>query len=65
MLSKIISTCQKFNKYVESINNLQDLTDEEYDFVSYFNIELAKSILQDMGYDNAKQIAKIILSVTE
>ena len=64
MLNKIINTCQKFNKCVELARNGNDLTDEEYEFVDYFNIELAKSILQDMGHDNAKQIAKTILSVT-
>ena len=62
MLNKIINTCQKFNTAIEHRHNP---TNEEKDIIQYFNIELAKSIIEDMDSHNAKQIAKIILAATE
>ena len=62
MLNKIINACQKFNECVKHRSNLND---DEIEFLTYFNIELAKSIIKDMDSHNAKQIAKIILAATE
>lgn len=62
MLSKIINACQKFNVCVEHRSNPSD---EEIDFLTYFNLELAKSIIQDMDKNNARQIAKVILDITD
>ena len=62
MLDKIINTCNKFNTAIEHRNNP---TDEEKDILQYLNLELGKAIIQDIDENNAKQVAKIILSVVE
>lgn len=62
MLSKIINACQKFNTCVE---NRLNPSDEEVEFLTYFNIELAKCIIRDMDENNARQIAKVILDITD
>lgn len=62
MLSKIINACQKFNTCVENRSNPSD---EEVEFLTYFNLELAKCIIQDMDENNARQIAKVILDITD
>ena len=51
MLNKIIETCQKFNIAIEHRGYP---TDEEIDVLEYFNLELAKSIIQDIDQNNAK-----------
>ena len=62
MLDKIINTCQKFNTCAEHRLNPND---EEVEFLTYFNLELAKCIIQDMDENNARQIAKVILDITD
>ena len=37
-------------------------TKDDWDFITYFNLELAKSIILDMDSNNAREIAKIILA---
>ena len=58
MLNQIINTCQKFNDCIEHRGNLSH---DEIEFVTYFNLELVKSIIEDLDCNNAKSIAKIIL----
>ena len=62
MLNKIINTCQKFNTAIE---HRSGLTNEEEEILQYFNLDLAKAIIQDIDENNAKQIAKIILGSVE
>ena len=62
MLNKIIETCNKFNTAIE---HRCEPTDEEKDILQYFNLELSKTIIQDIDENNAKHVAKIILSVVE
>lgn len=62
MLSKIINACQKFSTCVE---HRFDPSDDEKEFLIYFNLELAKCIIQDMDENNARQIAKVILDITD
>lgn len=62
MLNKIINTCQKFNIAVEHRGNP---TDEEKNILEYFNLELAKAMIQDIDTNNAKHVAKIILGFVE
>lgn len=61
-MKNIINTCNKFNDLIPFLGHLSD---EENTFLYNFNIELAKSIINDMDKHNARQIAKIILAVTE
>lgn len=62
MLNKIINTCQKFNTAVEHRSNP---TDEEKDILQYLNLNLAKSIIQDIDTNNARHVANIILGFVE
>lgn len=62
MMKNIIDTCNKFN---DLIPYLGSLSDEDNTFLYNFNIELSKSIINDMDKNNARQIAKIILAATE
>ena len=61
-MKNIINTCNKFN---DLIPYLGSLTKDDNTFLYNFNIELAKSIINDMDEHNARQIAKIILAATE
>ena len=40
-------------------------TNEEEDILQYLNLDLAKSIIQDIDENNAKHVAKIILGFAE
>lgn len=60
----IIGTCQKFNECLEHRGH-GHLTRDDIEFLSYFELELAKSIIEELDYHNAKKVAKIILSVVE
>lgn len=62
MFKNIIKTCNKFNTALEHKNNP---TDEEIIILQYLNIDLAKSIIEDLDSHNAKCIAKIILGYVE
>lgn len=62
MLYRTINTCQKFHT---AIDHKGDPTDEELDILQYLNFDLARSIVQDIGTHNAKQVAKIILGAVE
>lgn len=61
-MKNIINTCNKFNDLAPRLGYLSD---EDNTFLYNFNIELAKSIINDMDPHNARQIAKIILAATE
>lgn len=68
MLNNIISICQKFNIAVEHLydyDNKDEPSKEELDILEYLNLELAKSIIQDIDSNNAKRVAKIILGFVE
>ncbi len=54
-MKNIIDTCNKIN---DLIPYLGSLSDEDNTFLYNFNIELAKSIINDMDKNNARQIAK-------
>lgn len=62
MLNNIINTCQNFNK---AFDNRWKPTSEDVDTLEYFNLDLAKSIIQDLDDTNAERIAKIILGFVE
>ena len=62
MFKNIIETCNKFNTALE---HKYDPTDEEVMTLEYLNIDLAKSIIADVDWHNAKSIAKIILGYVE
>lgn len=62
MFKNIIETCSKFNTALEHRSNP---TEEEEMILQYLNIDLAKSIIEDLDSHNAKCIAKIILGYVE
>lgn len=64
MFENIIKACQDCNTAFEH-NSDGSITDTEADRIEYFNIDLAKSIIQNLGKDNARQIAKVILAYVE
>lgn len=62
MFKNIIETCNKFNATLE---HKYDSTEEELMTLEYLNIDLAKSIIRDVDWHNAKSIAKIILGYVD
>lgn len=54
-----VDACNKFDQYVND-----ESTDEQdkRDYLIHFNIELAKCLIQDLDYKNAKQVASTILA---
>lgn len=62
MFNNIIEICNKFNIALE---HRGDPTEEEEDILQYFNLDLAKAIIQDIDGNNARQVAKIILGFVE
>lgn len=62
MFENIIKTCNKFDTTVKHRFNLSE---DELLALRYLNIDLAKSIIQDLDENNAKNIAKIILAYAE
>lgn len=64
MFENIIKACQDCNTAFEH-NSDGSITDTEADRIEYFNIDLAKSIVQELGKDNARQVAKVILAYVE
>lgn len=67
MQYKIINTCQKYNIIIDHLdyNHKNVPPQDERDILEYFNLELAKAIIQDIGSNNAKHVAKIILGFVE
>lgn len=62
MFNNIIETCNKFNI---AFGHRNDPSDEDINVLENLNLNLAKSIIQDMDEHNAKNIAKIILASIE
>lgn len=62
MINKIINCCNQYNNFIEHSNNPSK---DEVSFIENYEINFAKSIIEDLGSDNAKRIAKIILAATE
>lgn len=62
MFENIIKTCNKFDTAVKHRFNISE---DELLALRYLNIDLAKSIIQDLDENNAKNIAKIILAYAE
>lgn len=62
MFENIIKTCNDFDTAVKHRFNISD---DEMMSLQYLNIDLAKSIIQDLDENNANHIARIILGYTE
>ena len=58
-------TINTINYYSSLCGIDREPTEEEKDFVNNFEIEIAKSILNDFGQNSSKKIAKVILAATE
>lgn len=63
MFENIIKACQDCNTAFEH-NSDGSITDTEADRIEYFNIDLAKSIIQDLDARNVTNVAQIILGYT-
>ncbi len=64
-LPNISKFCKQYNECLDIASTGAKLSEEQINFLSYYNIELAKSILFDMHESNAEQIANIILAAIE
>ena len=61
MFEKIIKTCNEYEPcYKRSMS--KEHTKDDWDFITYFNLELAKSLILDLDSNNAREVAKIILA---
>lgn len=61
-LPNITKFCKQYNEYLDIASFGTELTKEQINFLSCYNIELAKSIILDMHESNAEQIANIIIA---
>lgn len=62
--NNIVEVCQKFNEtYKNECSG--NSTEEGVAILQYFNIDLSKAIIKDVGSENAKHIAKIILGFVD
>ena len=61
-LPNISKFCKQYNECLDITSSGEELTKEQINFLSCYNIELAKSIILDMHESNAEQIANIILA---
>lgn len=52
---------EKFEKVISLCEKGEDLTENERNFLDYYQLHLAIAILVGIGDDNAKKVAKIIL----
>lgn len=59
MINKIINCCNQYNNFIEHSDSPSQ---EEVSFIENCEIDFAKSIIEDLGSDNAEKIAKIILT---
>ena len=64
-LPNITKFCKKYNEYLDIASSGIELSEKQINFLSCYNIELAKSIILDIHEYNAKQVANIILTATE
>lgn len=59
---------QKLQELINKFNNAllkEEPTEDERFFVTNIELELAKSILQDLTSNSARKLGKILLSMTE
>ena len=65
MFNNTRKVLDEFEKvYNNAVRNICNLTTEEEDIISYFNVHLAKALMQD-EYIGAESVAKIILAAKE
>lgn len=57
----IIQTIDKLNR----LCGLGELSEDDQFFISILELKLAESLLYDIGEENCKKIAKIILAVVD
>ena len=55
---------EKFDKALENLDKGEE-TEDDKDFINYYQLHLALAIISNIGDDNAKKVAKIILSQIE
>lgn len=55
MINKIINCCNQYNNFIEHSDNPSQ---EEVSFIESYEIDFAKSIIEDLGSDNAEKNSK-------
>lgn len=56
---------EKFDNAVEKSEYCYEISEDEKNFLYHYQLHLANAIMLSVGDDNAKKIAKIILSQIE
>lgn len=51
----------EYEKRIIEIDNGKEKTPEDREFILYINMTLAKSLIEDLGGNNAIELAKLIL----
>lgn len=57
----MMKTTELLNKYTDTLNHTNP-TDEDLFFVRYFELYLAKSLIQDFNIDTIKRLGHILSS---
>ena len=55
---------EKFDKALENLDKGEE-TEDDKDFINYYQLHLAIAIISSIGDDNAKKVAKMILAQVE
>ena len=55
---------RKFDNALENLDKGEE-TEDDRDFINYYQLHLALAIMSNIGDDNAKRVAKIILAQVE
>lgn len=55
---------EKFDKALENLDKGEE-TEDDKDFINYYQLHLAIAIMLSIGDDNAKKVAKMILAQVE
>lgn len=62
MFDETAKVCQRVSKIMSNGDNMSD---EDYDYMEWFYMDIAKGIISDYSRSTAIKIAKIILSICE
>ena len=54
----------RFEKIIDLCDNCEELTEDDRDFLDFYQTYFALAIMSDLGDENAKKIAKVILGQT-
>ena len=64
-LKELKSFIKRFDKTYEKLELCYEVSEDEKNFLYHYQLHLANAIMLSVGDDNAKKVAKIILSQIE